>query len=266
MFVMGRGSNLLVADEGFGGLVVRLSHPSWCGVRRVRKGGAPDAARGNEETPPDGRDCLRVGAGTKLKELCAFAMREGLGGFEFLEGIPGTLGGALRMNAGAMNASIFDVVESVEWLMPDGSRHETRREQMSPVYRDCPELHGSIILGAVLRATAQRSPEEIRALMAIYAEVRKDSQPRERSAGCTFRNPAGLAAGKIIDELGLKGSASGAAAISTVHANFIVARKEATAADVVAIVRRVHGIVKTERGLDLSPEIVLLGSTWEKEL
>ena len=261
VFVLGRGSNLLVADEGFSGLVIRLSQPAWRGARRVRRGFSSGA-----ETASDGRDHIRVGAGTKLKELCGFAMREGLGGFEFLEGIPGTLGGALRMNAGAMGASIFDVVESVEWIMPDGTRHEARREQMNPIYRDCPELHGAIVLGAVLGAKERRSLEDIQKVTSAYAEVRRDSQPRERSAGCTFRNPTGTSAGKLIDGLGLKGSSVGGAEISEVHANFIIAKDGAKAADVVSLVRRVHGIVKAESGIDLVPEIVLLGSSWEKEL
>lgn len=261
VFVLGRGSNLLVSDSGFPGLVIRLSQPAWRGARRVR------CARSSaEETGGDGRDRIRVGAGTKLKELCGFAMREGLGGFEFLEGIPGTLGGALRMNAGAMGASIFDVVESVEWIMPDGTRHEARRDQMNPVYRDCPELHGAIVLSAVLGSKERRTLDEIKKVTSAYAEVRRDSQPRERSAGCTFRNPTGTSAGKLIDRLGLKGSGIGRAEISDVHANFIVAKDGATASDVIALVRRVHGIVKAEAGVDLVPEIVLLGSSWEKEL
>jgi len=261
VFVLGRGSNLLVPDEGFSGLVLRVSGASWRGVRRVRRGNASSS-----EMAEDGRDRLRVGAGTTLRELCTVAAKEGFGGFEFLEGIPGSLGGALRMNAGAMGASIFDVVESVEWLALDGTRHEVRSEQMSPVYRDCPELHGAIVLSAVLRSPVQRSTEEIRDLMNIYAVARRGAQPQERSAGCTFKNPSGVSAGKIIDELGLKGSRVGGAEISSVHANFIVTRAGATAADVVALIRRVRGIVKAERGIELSPEIVLLGENWENIL
>lgn len=244
--VIGRGSNLLVPDDGFRGLAIRLAHAFWKKVSRV------------------GGNDLRVVAGTKLKELCAFAAKENLGGFEFLEGIPGTLGGALRMNAGAHGNSIFDRVVSVEWLMPDGSRHRAAREHLSPVYRDCAELHGAIILSAILRAECLRDCAEILDRQKKFAAIRKNSQPRERSAGCTFRNPAGTSAGKIIDELGLKNSRVGGAEISDVHANFIIAKNGATAADVIALVRRVRGIVKAERGIDLSPEIVLLGASWEK--
>lgn len=254
IFTLGRGSNLLVPDSGFPGLVIRLTHANWTHLMRVRSGSDSDGDRA----------CLRVGPGVKLKELCAFAAREGLGGFEFLEGIPGTLGGALRMNAGAHGNAIFDRVVSVEWLMPDGSLHEATREQMHPIYRDCPELHGAIILSAVFQAECVRKPAEIQALMQQLAECRRASQPRERSAGCTFKNPPGDSAGRLIDTLGLKGSVIGGAKISTVHANFITTAAGATAADVEALVHRIRGIVKAETGTTLEPEIILVGKNWSE--
>lgn len=250
VFALGRGSNLLVPDEGFPGLVVRLAGESWSRVRRER-----DAA--------DGAATLNVGAGARLKELCAFAAREGLSGFEFLDGIPGTLGGALRMNAGAHGASVFDRVVSVEWLTPDGVRREAPRESLNPRYRDCPELHGAIVLGARLRAAGTLSPEAIFTEMKRLAEIRRTTQPRERSAGCTFKNPSGDSAGRIIDALGLKGSRVGGATVSSVHANFITADADATAADVEALVRRVRGIVEAETGVRLDPEIILVGKPWD---
>lgn len=253
VFVLGRGSNLLVPDEGFPGLVIRLSGMNWTRIMRVR---------GNADENRE-RVCLRAGAGIKLKEFCAFAAREGLSGFEFLEGIPGTLGGALRMNAGAHGVSIFDRVVSVEWLMPDGSIHEATREQMHPSYRDCPELHGAIVMSALLRAETQREPSEIFDVMKTLAEVRRTSQPRERSAGCTFKNPPGDSAGRLIDSLGLKGTSRGGAMVSDIHANFITAKTGASASDVETLVRRIRGIVKAETGITLSPEIILVGKDWE---
>lgn len=253
VFVLGRGSNLLVPDEGFSGLVIRLTHTNWTHLMRVRIG----------QESQDDRTCLRVGPGVKLKELCAFAAREGMSGFEFLDGIPGTLGGALRMNAGAHGSAVFDRVVSVEWLMPDGSLHEAAREQMHPTYRDCPELHGAIVLSALLRAESFCPPSEIAEKMQAFAEVRRRSQPRERSAGCTFKNPPGDSAGRLIDELGLKASSVGGAKISEVHANFITTIPGATAGDVEALIRRVRGIVKAETGTTLSPEIILVGKNWD---
>ena len=250
VFALGRGSNLLVADEGFSGLAIRFSQPSWRVVRRAGAAG----------------EFICADAGTRLKELCAFAAREGLGGFEFLEGIPGTLGGALRMNAGAMGEEIFDRVVSVELMTPDGERRELPRDRFSPVYRDCPELRGAFVLSAVLAARERIAPVEIRAKIAAFAERRRRSQPQERSAGCAFRNPPGTSAGKLIDELGLKGAREGGAEVSEKHANFIVARGNATAADVAALVRRVRRAVFEARGVLLEPEIVPLGFSWEKEL
>ncbi len=243
--IVGGGSNLLVPDEGFQGVAIRLSTPAW---KKISRG------NGNE---------VKVGAGTRLKDLCVFAAKEKLGGFEFLEGIPGTLGGALRMNAGAFGNSVFDRVVSVEWLIPDGSKRQATRNQLSPVYRDCPELHGAVVLSAVLRAEGKRSEKEILSRQKDFAEIRKNSQPRGRSAGCAFKNPPGDSAGRIIDSLGLKNSEVGGAKISHVHANFIVTQKGATSADVEELVRRVRGIVKAETGTLLIPEIVRLSGNWD---
>lgn len=254
VFVLGRGSNLLVPDEGFPGLVVRLSRPNWCRIMRVR---------GNEDDSEE-RMCLRVGAGVKLKELCAFAAREGMSGFEFLEGIPGTLGGALRMNAGAHGRSVFDCVAGVEWLETDGSLHETSRDRMHPVYRDCPELHGAIVMSALLKCTCRREPKEIAETMKSFADLRRASQPKGRSAGCTFKNPPGDSAGRLIDSLGLKNVKQGGASVSPVHANFITAEAGASASDVETLVRRVRGIVKAETGITLSPEIIFVGKNWDE--
>lgn len=253
VFTLGRGSNLLVPDEGFSGLVVRLAQANWTRIMRVR----------GKENDTGERICLRAGSGVKLKELCAFAAREGMSGFEFLEGIPGTLGGALRMNAGAHGCSVFDRVVSVEWLMPDGSLHEASREQMHPAYRDCPELHGAIVMSALLKCECVRESHEIFETMKTLSELRRATQPRERSAGCTFKNPPGESAGRLIDSLGLKGAEQGGAKVSQVHANFITASAGAAASDVEALVRRVRGIVKAETGITLSPEIILVGKDWD---
>lgn len=248
VFVLGRGSNLLVPDEGYPGLVIRLSHRHWSLF----------------EPLGDGR--VRVGAGIRLKELCGQAAKSGLAGFEFMEGIPGSLGGALRMNAGAMGGSTFDVVESVEWVTPDGVLHEQPRSYFAAAYRDCPELHGALVLSAVLRSAGTDSPEAVRARMESFWLKRKEGQPREPSAGCTFRNPAGDHAGRLIDSLGLKGLGVGGAEVSRLHANFIVNRDNARAADVIELIRRVRGVVKAESGVELEPEIVLLGRTWKEVL
>lgn len=247
-FMLGRGSNLLVPDAGFPGLVIRLAHAHWSGFELLADG------------------AVRVGGGLRLKELCAKAAKAGLGGLEFMEGIPGTVGGALRMNAGAMGAWIFDVVDSVEWLTADGARHTQSREYFHAGYRDCPELHGAVVVSATLRSPAAGSPETLRERMDAYAVKRRGSQPRDPSAGCTFKNPAGDHAGRLVDAVGLKGLRVGGAEVSEVHANFIVNRGDATAADVIELVRRVRGLVKAEHGVELEPEIILMGASWKDVL
>lgn len=248
VFALGRGSNLLVPDEGYRGLVMHLSSEHWGSVERL------DGLR------------LRVGGGARLKELCGFAAREGLAGFEYLEGIPGTLGGSLRMNAGAMGGWIFDRVESVEWLGPDGRVRAAGRAAFDAGYRDCPQLHGSIVLSAVLSAERLDEPAAIRGRMDDMASRRRASQPRDPSAGCVFRNPPADKAGRLIELAGLKGEAEGDAKVSPVHANFIVNTGQASATEVLALLRRVRGVVKAERGVELEPEILVLGKDWRELL
>ncbi len=248
VFFLGRGSNLLVADEGFDGLVIRLAGETWTQIEFL-----------------DETSCW-AGAGVKLKQLCARTAQAGLAGFEFLEGIPGTVGGSLRMNAGAMGGWIFDLVETVECLDQWGDRWFLPRENFHPDYRTCPELENLIVLGAVFRARNKNNSEEIRQLMESYAVRRKNMQPREPSAGCAFKNPPGDHAGRIIDQLGLKGRRIGDAEVSQVHGNFLINRGQATCRDVVALLREIRQTVLRERGILLEPEIILLGRSWEEVL
>lgn len=246
--LLGRGSNLIVPDEGVDGLVISLAHANW---QRF-------------EPQPDGR--LRAGAGLRLKNLCGLATAAGLAGFEFLEGIPGTLGGSLRMNAGAMGGWIFDLVESVELMTLEGEVRTIPRERMHVDYRYCGELQSAIALGAVLRPASTADAADIRRQMDVYQKKRIESQPREPSAGCIFRNPPGNSAGKLIDEAGLKGERVGDAEVSPVHANFIINRGHATAGDILTLVRRVRARVRQARGVELEPEVLLFGRDWRDVL
>lgn len=246
VFVIGRGSNLLVADAGFDGLVIRLAAQNWRNIAKTRIEGC-------------GTECLRLGAGVKLRELCGFAAREGLCGFEFLSGIPGTIGGALRMNAGAHGNSIFDRVVSVQWLTLDGKMHDVPRERLFPVYRDCPELHGAVILSVVLASTGTDSSDAINAKTKTFNDRRAGTQPSGRSAGCTFKNPPNDSAGRLIDLSGLKGETCGNARVSEIHANFIIVEPGASAADVRTLISRIQEKVEAGTGVRLSPEIEFLG-------
>lgn len=244
VLMLGRGSNVLIPDAGVRALVIRLSGAGW-----------------QEFSPlPDGT--VWVGAGLRLKELCGLAAAQGLAGFEFLEGIPGTLGGALRMNAGAMGGGMFDVVASVRIMLPTGETRTLRREEFHVAYRVCQELAGVIALGAVLAPVAKADSATVREKIAALQARRHETQPRESSAGCMFKNPAGTSAGLEIDRAGLKGLRIGDAEVSTVHANFIINRGHATSAEVVALMREVRARVREARGVELEPEVQIFGADW----
>ncbi|MFZ1057035.1 MAG: UDP-N-acetylmuramate dehydrogenase, partial [Opitutaceae bacterium] len=245
VFVLGRGSNLIVPDEGVDGLVISLSINSWEGFERL----------------PDGR--IRVGAGLRLKNLCGLAAAEGLGGFEFLEGIPGSVGGALRMNAGAMGGWMFDVVDEVRLMSMDGEIRNLPRSVMTVEYRACGELKDAIALGAILHPMSKSDAVSVGRQIEDYRRRRRETQPREPSAGCIFKNPPGASAGRLIEESGLKGARVGGAEVSRVHANFVVNRGSATSGDVLELVRRVRAGVLMAKGVELEPEVLLYGKEWK---
>jgi len=248
VLLLGRGSNLIIPDDGVDGLVVNLAHAHWQKF----------------EPQPDGR--AWAGAGLRLKNLCGLATKAGLQGFEFLEGIPGSVGGALRMNAGAMGGWMFDVVDEVHLMTRQGEVRVMPKAAMHYDYRHCVELEEGIALGAYLRPAASADAADIRRQIETYQKKRVESQPREPSAGCIFKNPPGTSAGRLIDEAGLKGERVGDAEVSPVHANFIVNRGEATSADIIGLVRKIRARVKEVKGIDLEPEVMLYGRDWRDVL
>ena len=238
-FVMGRGSNLLVRDGGFRGVVICLAHASFS---RVEVAG----------------ERLHCGAGAKLKNVAIEAKRNGLSGVEFLEGIPGSVGGALRMNAGAMGGATFDAVESVRLMDFAGHVRELASKEMSVEYRSCAVLKTNIALGVVFKCRpAPRG--EIEQRMKAFNEKRWESQPTAPSAGCTFKNPATIPAGRLIDELGLKGTRVCGAVVSAEHGNFIVNDGQATARDVLDLIAILKARVKEARGIELQTEVEIIG-------
>lgn len=247
-FCIGRGSNLLVADAGFDGLVIRFSAPEW---RKV-------------EMLSDGR--IWAAAGGRLKEICGHAAKAGLAGFEFLEGIPGAVGGALRMNAGAMGNWMFDVVERVQYLDEDGTLQDLPKNAFHFGYRKVDEISRGIALSAILKSPECEDEASIRSRMDSYSSSRKESQPRAPSAGCIFKNPEGNYAGKLIDTHGIKGMCVGAAEVSDIHGNFIVNRGGATSEDVIELIRRVRAVVYEKSGYVLEPEVLLVGDSWDSVL
>lgn len=248
IFILGRGSNLIVPDEGVNGLVLSLAHETWAAF----------------EPRADGR--VWAGAGLRLKNLCGLAAKAGLAGFEFLEGIPGNIGGALRMNAGAMGGWMFDVVEEVQLMTMEGEVRTLAKSAMHVDYRHCAELHHAIALGALLKPASQAEAAAVSRQIDTYRKKRHESQPREPSAGCIFKNPPGTSAGRLIDQSGLKGERVGDAEVSTVHANFIINRGDATGDDVLELVRRVRARVREATGVELEPEVLLYGKQWKDVL
>ncbi len=240
VFVLGRGSNLLVRDGGIRGLVLSLQHPHFSRIE----------VRG---------ELIDVGAGAYLRHVANAARDAGLSGLEFLEGIPGSVGGALRMNAGAMGSWMFGVTETLRYITPRGERHEIPAAEAGARYRGCPLLVENLALGAVLRG--QPAPRaDILARMTTSNQKRWSSQPRQPSAGCTFKNPLPeLPAGRLIDGLGLKGTRVGDAMVSDVHANFFVNLGSASARDVLALIELVRTRVREARGTELETEVEIVG-------
>jgi UDP-N-acetylmuramate--L-alanine ligase/UDP-N-acetylenolpyruvoylglucosamine reductase len=237
--LLGRGSNLLIRDGGIRGVVISLCHAHFS---RVEVSG----------------EMLVCGAGARLKLVASEAKRAGLTGLEFLDGIPGTVGGALRMNAGAMGASTFEAVESIRVMDYAGEIHQMAADAVEVSYRKCPMLARNIALGAVLKGrSAPREQIEVR--MEECNAMRWGSQPKEPSAGCIFKNPGTVPAGRLIDELGLKGMRVGGAVVSEVHGNFIVNAGQATARDVLDLIGQIRRRAREARGIDLETEVEIVG-------
>ncbi|MBB5038505.1 UDP-N-acetylmuramate--L-alanine ligase [Prosthecobacter dejongeii] len=237
--VIGRGSNLLVKDGGIRGAVI---HPAKGDFEEVRVEG----------------QTLIVGVGARLKKIASAARNAGLGGFEWMEGVPGNLGGAIRMNAGAMGTETFDQIVSVRFIDTDGQIKEKPLAEIVHHYRNVPEFEERYIVSAVLKGSP--APQaEIDAKLAASHQKRRTSQPVGASAGCAFKNPEVCGAGKLIDELGLKGRSVGAAIVSDIHGNFIVNSGGATAREVLDLVAEIQEIAQRERGVQLEMEVKVIG-------
>ena len=238
VFILGKGTNLLVLDGGIPGLVINISKMDW-----LKKEGAT----------------VSVGAGTPLPRLANFCSDEGLGGLEFAAGIPGTVGGAVFMNAGAYGFEIKDVLQKIRVVMEDGQVSDITTDGLEKRYR-----HGGIPENsAVTEAWFSLTPgdaEEIKKRASEYIAKRKVSQPlSSKSAGSTFKNPDGQKAWKLIEAAGLKGTKVGGAAVSEKHANFLINAEGATAKDFLALMDLVKKTVKEKIGVELEPEVRIVG-------
>lgn len=239
--VVGRGSNLLVSDEGYMGVVIKLG-------RDFRK------VRFDEETH---RFC--VGAGAPLSAVVQKAFHQSLGGFEFAVGTPGTVGGALRMNAGTRKDWIGQRVVSVTMLSPEGELVKVRGTDVEWGYRKSSLPADHVILECEL-SVEPADPYFIRAKMEAQRKRRAATQPQDAaSCGSVFKNPEGASAAQLIESAGMKGFSVGGAQVSTVHANFIVNKGSATARDVLGVMEQVQTKVYETYGIELQPEVRFLG-------
>lgn len=238
--LIGRGSNLLVPDQGYRGVVLKLG-----------------GELASEITEQDG--IVTCGAGESLKNLCLFALDHSLTGLEFAYGIPGSVGGAVFMNAGAYDGEFSQVIESVTILDEAGNIRTLNAAELELSYRHSIFMEQPwLILKASVRLTSGEQ-DAIRAKMQDLLGRRKSKQPLEfPSAGSTFKRPAGSFASKLIDECGLKGYTAGGAQVSEKHAGFVINRGGATFDDVMAVCRHVQETVQAQTGyiLELEPEIL----------
>ena len=242
--IAGKGSNLLVSDEGFRGAVLTLG-------AEFKGFSLPDTA--------ENQSSIIAGGGVMLASLVQEAFKNGFSGFEFAVGIPGTLGGALFMNAGGAEECVGNIVEAITVLRPGEGLVRYQGSDVPWRYRSSGLAAGEIIVESELRV-AQGNTGHIRARMEASLNRRKKSQPLTKpNAGSIFRNPEGDSAGRMIEALGLKGFSIGGAQISEQHANFIVNTGTATAMDVLAIIKHVRRCVKEEYGTELQPEIRFIG-------
>jgi UDP-N-acetylmuramate--L-alanine ligase/UDP-N-acetylenolpyruvoylglucosamine reductase len=239
LFVIGRGSNLLVRDGGIRGVVV---HPNGGEFDKVE-------AAGNEIT---------AGVGAKLKQVAYAGKAAGLGGLEWMEGIPGAVGGGLRMNAGAMGAQTFENVISVRYLDSEGNAHTKTPSELEIHYRHVPLLERNYAVSAVFKGTPSVA-EEIARRLEESQEKRRTTQPAAKSAGCIFKNPVSCPAGKLVDELGLKNTNVGNARVSEVHGNFIVNDGGASASDVLQLIAKIQETARSKRGIELETEVQIVG-------
>ena len=243
-YILGNGTNVVVRDRGLRGIVISLCR----GFRRVRIIGQKD-----EEVLIDAE------AGVNLKHLVRFTRERALTGLEAFTGIPGTVGGALAMNAGAFGSEMKDVVKSVAVMEGTGSVMIKERRKLRFSYRNLVLSKGAIILRGIL-AVREAKGEKVTAKAEGFQRLRVQSQPWNMpTAGSIFKNPEGTPAGQLIDELGLKGYRIGDARISEKHGNFIVNEGDATAADVLALMAFIRDQVYEKRGIRLTPEVHIIG-------
>jgi UDP-N-acetylmuramate dehydrogenase len=243
LFPLGSGTNILVRDGGIAGAVICFS-----AFRKFR------VIQEDEEYA-----YLSVGAGTLLQRLVMNSGEQGYAGIEGLAGIPGTVGGAICGNSGSFGYEMKDVLISVEMQRAGGRIRKVPVEDISFAYRKTDILPSDLILSAEIRLRKDKK-NEVAGRIKHFLKMKRETQPVwEPSAGCVFRNPEGLSAGKLVDEAGCKGMRVGDVMVSTIHANFFINVGKACAADFIRLMHEVVGRVNSLFGIALEPEIKIMG-------
>ena len=245
-YLIGGGSNMVI-PERYDGLVLQLNASYWKTCDKLDK------------------NTFEVRAGCSLKSFLDLAEKQGVGGFEFLDGIPGTLGGALAMNAGIHELGILDKVQRVTVMDFSGNIRELQREEIQYGYRTCETLKNYIVLSATLIGETS-TPEHIQNKRKALRNRRSDTQPQGKSLGCFFKNTDLGSTGKLLDQLGLKGTSFGDVFISPIHANFILNKGHGTFSEILKLMRYIRHKVCDEVNILLEPEVRLLGGKWEDVL
>jgi UDP-N-acetylmuramate dehydrogenase len=239
--LLGAGTNLLIADAGVDGLVLRVV---------------------NREHHVDGRQ-VRAGAGLKMMRLARIVADAGLRGFEFAIGVPGTVGGAVYQNAGCWGKELREVLVEVEGFMPSAGKKTWKPADLKFGYRTSALKEGALKGGLVVEATIQLERgdgEQAKALMAKLTRERGETQPiKTKNCGSVFKNPPGDSAGRLVQAAGLKGAREGSAVVSTMHGNFIVNEGGATAADVKVLIERIQAEVRRRFNIELETEVEMVG-------
>ena len=241
LFVLGGGSNVLVRDNGITGIVLKLSPDCFGRIEKTAIG-------------------LRAQAGAMLKDVCAFAAAHSLSGIEFACGIPGSIGGAVYMNAGAYNGEMSGCVKSVEILLPDGTVADIQGSAAAFSYRSSVfQTNGAVVLSVELQLTAADQALIVNTMHDLTIQ-RDSKQPLDMpSAGSTFKRPPGKFVGPMLEQAGLKGFCLGGAQVSEKHAGFVVNAGGATASDVLDLIAHVQKTIKTRFDVDLFPEVKVVG-------
>ncbi|MDH3390688.1 MAG: UDP-N-acetylmuramate dehydrogenase [Desulfobulbaceae bacterium] len=248
-WIIGRGSNILVPDRGLSGVTIVLEG-EFIGLEKIE----------NQPGQKDKTAMIRAGGGCLLSKAVHFCTANSLTGLEFAVGIPGSIGGAVIMNAGAWDNEIGNLLASATLMNNNGKVFTELGQNLGFTYRGWGIETNTILLDATFVLTIGFK-DEIKAACNRYLELRKKKQPlREPSAGSFFKNPPGLSAGRLIDEAGLKGHLIGGAKVSEKHANFIINTGNATATDILNLMHFVQDTVYKHSGIRLEPEVHILGN------